>query len=139
MARSWVERAWSGRRRARYGAHRRAVGTRVRPGVGLAREARRETLYGVTERLAAHNGAFPVRWSPVGRACWNIGRLAERGEEADDVPGLSDHGDELAELSTPMIPITEQVMVMPLIGTMDEQRARHVHESALSGAEARTR
>ncbi|AUX46366.1 uncharacterized protein SOCE26_078720 [Sorangium cellulosum] len=26
----------------------------------------------------------------------------------------------LAELSTPMIPITKQVMVMPLIGTMDE-------------------
>ncbi|KYF86842.1 hypothetical protein BE20_03025 [Sorangium cellulosum] len=42
----------------------------------------------------------------------------------------------LAELSTPMIPITEQVMVMPLIGTMDEQRARHMLESALSGAEA---
>jgi hypothetical protein len=42
----------------------------------------------------------------------------------------------LAELSTPMIPITEQVMVMPLIGTMDAQRARHVLESALSGAEA---
>nr|AYM52310.1 hypothetical protein [Sorangium cellulosum] len=42
----------------------------------------------------------------------------------------------LAELSTPMIPITEQVMVMPLIGTMDEQRVRLVLESALSGAEA---
>ncbi|WP_438021144.1 hypothetical protein WMF18_19635 [Sorangium sp. So ce315] len=35
-----------------------------------------------------------------------------------------------------MIPITEQVMIMPLIGTMDEQRAGHVLESALSGTEA---
>ncbi|MGK4009297.1 IS66 family insertion sequence element accessory protein TnpB [Sorangium sp. So ce1036] len=51
---------------------------RVRPGVGLAREARRETLCGVTGRLAAQNGAFPVRWPSVGTACWNIGRLAER-------------------------------------------------------------
>ncbi|WP_437589688.1 hypothetical protein [Sorangium sp. So ce1000] len=35
----------------------------------------------------------------------------------------------LAELSAQMIPITEQVIVMPLIGTMDEQRARYVLES----------
>jgi predicted ATPase/anti-anti-sigma regulatory factor len=42
----------------------------------------------------------------------------------------------LAELSTPIIPITDSIVVMPLIGTMDEQRARQVLETALQGAQA---
>jgi anti-anti-sigma regulatory factor len=42
----------------------------------------------------------------------------------------------LAELSTPIIPITDSIVVMPLIGTMDEQRARQVLETALHGAQA---
>lgn len=41
----------------------------------------------------------------------------------------------LAEMSTPLIPITEQIMVMPLIGTMDPQRAYQVMETALMGAQ----
>jgi anti-anti-sigma regulatory factor len=40
----------------------------------------------------------------------------------------------LAEMSTPLIPITDRVMVMPLIGTLDEPRARQVMEAALGGA-----
>jgi anti-anti-sigma regulatory factor len=42
----------------------------------------------------------------------------------------------LAELSTPLIPITEGVMVMPLIGTMDAQRAGQVLDTALHGVGA---
>lgn len=42
----------------------------------------------------------------------------------------------LAELSTPLIPITDQIMVMPIIGTVDEQRAQQVVEAALAGAQA---
>ncbi|NUQ75003.1 MAG: AAA family ATPase [Polyangiaceae bacterium] len=42
----------------------------------------------------------------------------------------------LAELSTPMIPITSRIMVMPLIGTMDAARAREVLAAALEGARA---
>ena len=41
----------------------------------------------------------------------------------------------LAELSTPLIPITDRIMVMPLIGTMDSQRAQLVLETALQGAQ----
>jgi anti-anti-sigma regulatory factor/HAMP domain-containing protein/type II secretory pathway pseudopilin PulG len=41
----------------------------------------------------------------------------------------------LAELATPLIPITDQVVVMPLIGALDEQRARHVLEALLHGVE----
>ncbi|WP_437893409.1 AAA family ATPase [Sorangium sp. So ce124] len=41
----------------------------------------------------------------------------------------------LAELSTPLIPITDRIMVMPLIGTMDAARAAQVLEVALDGAQ----
>jgi rsbT co-antagonist protein RsbR len=39
----------------------------------------------------------------------------------------------LAELSTPLIPISDQVMVMPLIGAVDSRRAQQVIETLLEG------
>lgn len=39
----------------------------------------------------------------------------------------------IAELSTPMIPITDGVLVMPLIGLMDSMRAKQVMDALLSG------
>ncbi len=39
----------------------------------------------------------------------------------------------LAELSTPLIPISDEVMVMPLIGAVDSQRAQRVIETLLMG------
>jgi DNA-binding response OmpR family regulator/anti-anti-sigma regulatory factor len=42
----------------------------------------------------------------------------------------------LAELSTPLIPITDRIMVMPLIGTIDAGRAQQTLEAALNGAQA---
>jgi predicted ATPase/GAF domain-containing protein/ABC-type transporter Mla MlaB component len=41
----------------------------------------------------------------------------------------------LAEMSTPLIPITAKIMVMPLIGTVDYARAEQVLESALRGVQ----
>ena len=41
------------------------------------------------------------------------------------------------ELSTPLIPISDQIMVMPLIGSMDPERADRVMEVLLAGAAAR--
>ncbi|WP_437301039.1 AAA family ATPase [Sorangium sp. So ce426] len=40
----------------------------------------------------------------------------------------------ISELSTPLVPITSDVMVMPLIGTLDEERAQDVLETLLDGA-----
>lgn len=40
----------------------------------------------------------------------------------------------LAELSTPLIPINDKVMVMPIIGTVDQSRAARLVEAALTGA-----
>jgi rsbT co-antagonist protein RsbR len=41
----------------------------------------------------------------------------------------------LQELSTPLIPISDDVVVMPLIGTMDAHRAQQVLETMLQGVE----
>jgi rsbT co-antagonist protein RsbR len=42
----------------------------------------------------------------------------------------------LRELSTPLIPINDQVMVMPLIGTVDSYRTQQVMDSLLQGIAA---
>jgi DNA-binding response OmpR family regulator/anti-anti-sigma regulatory factor len=42
----------------------------------------------------------------------------------------------LAELSTPLIPITNKIMVMPLIGTIDASRAQQALDAALNGVQA---
>ncbi len=39
----------------------------------------------------------------------------------------------LRELSTPLIPISDEVMVMPLIGSIDSQRAHQIVEALLQG------
>ncbi|WP_437327213.1 protein kinase domain-containing protein [Sorangium sp. So ce381] len=44
--------------------------------------------------------------------------------------------DRLAELSTPLIPITDRIMVMPLIGMMDRARAQQALSTALHGVES---
>ncbi len=41
--------------------------------------------------------------------------------------------DALRELSTPLIPISDKVVIMPLIGTIDSQRAQQVMETLLEG------
>jgi anti-anti-sigma regulatory factor/HAMP domain-containing protein len=42
----------------------------------------------------------------------------------------------LAELSTPLIPITDQILVMPLIGALDTSRTQQILETLLRGVEA---
>lgn len=39
----------------------------------------------------------------------------------------------IAELSTPLIPITDEILVMPLIGMLDSMRAQQVMQSMLAG------
>ncbi|MDI3287302.1 AAA family ATPase [Polyangium sp. 15x6] len=41
----------------------------------------------------------------------------------------------LEELSTPLIPITEEILVLPLIGTMDTQRAEAMMNAVLHGTQ----
>lgn len=41
----------------------------------------------------------------------------------------------LAELSTPLIPVTNEIVVMPLVGALDTQRVQRVLETLLQGIE----
>jgi rsbT co-antagonist protein RsbR len=43
---------------------------------------------------------------------------------------------QIANLSTPLIPIVDQVVLMPLIGTLDPQRGKQLLELLLHGIEA---
>ncbi len=47
------------------------------------------------------------------------------------------HQERLRELSTPLMPISDKILVMPLIGAMDLERAQQVMENALEGAALR--
>jgi DNA-binding response OmpR family regulator/anti-anti-sigma regulatory factor len=44
----------------------------------------------------------------------------------------------LEELSTPMIPITDRIMVIPMIGAVSEERAELLMETALEGVHSRS-
>jgi PAS domain S-box-containing protein len=68
--------------------------------------------------------------------------LTERKREAEERARLQEQiisaqAAALAELSTPLIPIGDQVLVMPLIGAMDSRRARQVLETLMHGVEQR--
>jgi anti-anti-sigma regulatory factor len=62
-------------------------------------------------------------------------RETERDKLKQDIINM--HKARLREMSTPMIPITAQVMVMPLIGHVDRERARQVMEVVVRGAQRR--
>lgn len=63
--------------------------------------------------------------------------LAEAEREALQMRVITAQRERLAELSTPIIPITDDVVVMPLIGTMDAGRAGELMQAALRGAAER--
>ena len=48
------------------------------------------------------------------------------------------HRARLLELSVPLIPITDTILVMPLIGMMDTERAKQAIDAILQGASARS-
>jgi rsbT co-antagonist protein RsbR len=62
-------------------------------------------------------------------------KLAEAAQRlvAEQQEIIRSQQESLLELSTPFIPITEQVMVMPLIGAIVSRRAQQVLESLLHG------
>ncbi|MCA1635246.1 MAG: PAS domain S-box protein [Acidobacteria bacterium] len=66
------------------------------------------------------------------------GQVIERQRAEDERARLSEEiirvqDEQLAELSTPLIPLTDQIVVMPLVGTVDSKRAQRMTEALLSG------
>ena len=82
------------------------------------------------ERTGA--GVFTVRAfaQPGSRVCVMFENVTDR-KHAEQL--IREQADVLLELSTPMIPITDDVMVMPLIGSVDVKRAQQVMETLLEG------
>jgi CheY-like chemotaxis protein len=92
----------------------------------LAAEAAREHL---TEQLRQVNEQLSCELKERERA--------EAARSALQAQLLASHQQLRRELSTPLIPITDKIMIMPLIGTMSADRARQVIETALDGAAQR--
>jgi len=103
----------------------------------------------ISERLAAEAAReeltreLMTRTEELRRANEQLSReLEERARAEAARQSLQDqlltaHQQRLRELSTPLIPITEKIVVMPLIGSMDMERAQMVMASALEGAAQR--
>jgi rsbT co-antagonist protein RsbR len=73
----------------------------------------------------------------VGRV-WGFRDVTERKSAEDERVRLQEEviraqTAALAELSTPLIPLSERVVVMPLIGTIDARRAQDVLDTLLQG------
>lgn len=66
-----------------------------------------------------------------------IGAWRDITDSVRDEEIIRSQANALTELSTPLIPISDHVVVMPLIGTMDSQRAAQVLETLLEGVSAR--
>ena len=74
--------------------------------------------------------------SQIGQVVERQRAEAERARMREEVIRVQD--ELLAQLSTPLIPLNPRVMLMPLVGDMDEKRARRMLEALLRGLE-RTR
>lgn len=88
---------------------------------------RTEELRDVNHNLAATNARLEGELE--------LRRTAEEQRERLQEQVILGQRARLNEMSTPLLPITRDVMVMPLIGTMDSERAEQVLSVALEGAQ----
>jgi len=70
-----------------------------------------------------------------GAAINNYRALNERSRMHEEI--IQAQEATLQELSTPLMPIADKVLVLPLVGTLDTRRAQHVLETLLEGVAAR--
>jgi rsbT co-antagonist protein RsbR len=102
-------------------------------------------------RLRDHSGAY--RWvedrlvvfsrNPDGSVRQHLGTLqdiTERKRIAEERNALqaqiiAAQAATIRDLSSPLLPIADQVVVMPLVGAIDEQRGRQIIEDLLAGIE----
>ncbi|KYF80781.1 protein kinase [Sorangium cellulosum] len=94
---------------------------------GLEREvsARTEELRISNEQLRAVNDRLQVEMAERERL------QEERVQMQEEI--IQTQRDRLFELSTPFIPITDEIVVMPIIGSIDDKRAAQMIETAMQG------
>jgi rsbT co-antagonist protein RsbR len=101
----------------------------------------RYPVYRCETRLRRKDGTY--RWNidrgrivardATGKATRIIGMEIDISDRKEAEFLLEEQSKRLMDLSTPLIPISDRVVVMPLIGTVDAQRARQVLSSLLEG------
>ncbi|AUX47541.1 protein kinase [Sorangium cellulosum] len=101
---------------------------RLYEGLEQAVVARTEELRLSNEQLQAVNGRLQVELAERERL------QAERVQMQEEI--IEAQRARLEELSTPFIPITDEIMVMPIVGTVDDRRAAQMMEVAMKGVVA---
>ncbi|MDI1446384.1 AAA family ATPase [Polyangium sp. 6x1] len=87
-----------------------------------------------TEELRALNGDLTSANVRL-EAELDLRRAVEQERNAFQEQVIAAQRDRLAELSTPLLPITNEIVVLPLIGTVDSERAEQVLAVALDGTQ----
>ena len=101
-----------------------------RVAVEAAREELLRELMTLTEQLRQAKERLERELTEKGRANEERTALQEQVIAAQRT--------RLLELSTPLIPITDRILVMPLIGTMDRERAQQALDALLQDASSRS-
>jgi rsbT co-antagonist protein RsbR len=101
----------------------------------------RSQTYRCAFRLRMKNGTYRwnldrgriVAWDANGKPLRMVGLDIDISEQKEAERVVAEQSKRLMDLSTPLIPISDQVVVMPLIGTVDAQRADQVLSTLLHG------
>jgi rsbT co-antagonist protein RsbR len=102
----------------------------------------RSQIAALEQLLEVHEQTALEQASRLEQALQEVSRQAEQRSQAErEQIRLSEEiirmqEDLLAELSTPLIPISNQIMVMPLIGMIDSRRAERIISTLLKGIES---
>lgn len=112
--------------------------------VGGLREAAHKERHECDYRFRHRDGSYRwvhdelrVRRDPHGDPTEITGSCQDITERRQAELMIQMQAEALTELSTPLIPISDRVLAMPLIGTMDTRRAHQVMETLLNGITAR--
>jgi rsbT co-antagonist protein RsbR len=110
--------------------------------MGLAESGGARDMGEVNYRDGRVEGVFAIRafGLPDRRVCLNFENITDRKRAEDalrqslaQAEVIRAQAAALAELSTPLIPVSDDVVVMPLIGAVDSARAEQVLDTLLSG------
>jgi rsbT co-antagonist protein RsbR len=106
---------------------------------------RRTAVYQAEDRLRMKDGSYRwsldqgtvVSWDADGKPLKMMGIDINIHERKVADLTIKEQARRLMEMSTPLIPINDEVVVMPLVGVIDPSRAQHILTSLLEGLSRR--
>lgn len=101
----------------------------------------REGMYLAEARYRTKDGSYRwsldqgrvIEWTEDGKPLRMVGIDINIHQRKLDELALAEQTRRLVEMSTPLIPISDDVVVMPLIGAIDRDRAQQILSSVLEG------